>query len=309
MQDLQDECAAQVRAAEARANIATTEAQMAMRQAEDTCDAALRDAARRVGEAEERATVAEQRAETERERARQAQQRFDELLAAERTAAEVHCAEMHKRCLQVQEDSDKRVAEMQVRLTDAQRRAERAEADAVVRTQEAQKVADIQIVEAKAGKWRAIEAVKSQCCAQTDDIIDRTTRAQAEAQHRVAQVQANANERIEMEKLRAQTTARILTGGLLHALPISAAAEEHVGKPHDFRVEPGAVCMICPNCLSCTGYGSSCPQHDQERSGRTSCGCGDAYEGHDAGCRFCGICYRCAETTPTCVVRPVPRTA
>jgi len=252
-QDFCDDANLQIKATEARASVAETEAFAAVQRAEDCRDATIREATRRVEDAEKRAEIAEQRSERERERAAQAQRRYDELLVVERAAAEERCAEMERRCLQIQDESDRRVVEMQKRLTDAQRKAEKAQVDATARIQEAQKAADLQILEAKATKWRAVEAVKAQCGAQTRDIIDVTTRVQVEAQQRIEQVQVQSNARVEVERLRAQTNARAVSGGFQDGcacgttFTLDSSFCRKCG-----RVKPGAQPLLTTVSQSCT---------------------------------------------------------
>merc|ERR1711879_494142 len=109
---------------------------------------------------------------------------------------------------------------------------------------------DLHIVEAKAGKWRAIEAVKAQCRAQTSDVIEIATRAQVEAQQRIEQVQAQAYGRVEMERKRAHEVHLSLLGGVPEAcncgtIFIAGAAFCHkCGQPKE-----GAQAAVTP----CTG--------------------------------------------------------
>jgi hypothetical protein len=48
-------------------------------------------------------------------------------------------------------------------------------------------------------------------------------------------------------------------------------------------------CMVCTNCLECTGYGSSCVRHKPGRAAGQECGCG----GGKSGCTQCGLCEKC----------------
>jgi hypothetical protein len=48
-------------------------------------------------------------------------------------------------------------------------------------------------------------------------------------------------------------------------------------------------CMICTNCLECTGFGSSCVHHKPGRTAGQECGCGFG----KSGCAKCGMCQKC----------------
>merc|ERR1711924_517902 len=145
--------------------------------------------------------------------------RFDELLAAERAAAETHRNEMERTFLEAQQRSDTMVADMMTKLAESQKKLADAQADATIRIQEAQQAAEIQILEAKAGKWRAIEAVKAQCRAQSSDITDAANRAQAEARQWIEQVQAQSLERTrERSSMRRQLHKLSIVSCLNHEM-------------------------------------------------------------------------------------------
>jgi hypothetical protein len=48
-------------------------------------------------------------------------------------------------------------------------------------------------------------------------------------------------------------------------------------------------CMVCTNCLECTGFGSSCVHHKPGRTAGQECGCGFG----NSGCVKCGMCKKC----------------
>ena len=48
-------------------------------------------------------------------------------------------------------------------------------------------------------------------------------------------------------------------------------------------------CMVCIECLLCTGYGSGCFNHKPNRKGGVKCGCGRG----KSGCNKCFKCLKC----------------
>ncbi|XP_035827428.1 E3 ubiquitin-protein ligase MYCBP2 isoform X3 [Aplysia californica] len=81
-------------------------------------------------------------------------------------------------------------------------------------------------------------------------------------------------------------------------LNITMAEDEEEAEVDDSLCPPGKhkwvyeVCMICPVCRECTGYGVSCINSGRkDRNPGMPCGCGAG----DSGCSECGVCRVCGE--------------
>ncbi|KAK3277483.1 hypothetical protein CYMTET_14515 [Cymbomonas tetramitiformis] len=77
---------------------------------------------------------------------------------------------------------------------------------------------------------------------------------------------------------------------------IKNSRKHSAGKSHDIINEE---CMVCTMCKACTGYGNSCCNHEENRTGGEMCGCG----GGNSGCKDCGMCEGCTEMLPECLVQ------